>query len=132
MRIRVQIQGFDDRKLEEITAEIKFIFFLSKIAIYLSVGLYEERPSYRRSLHPSKAVAIHDILVWIQIRGSMSLTNGSGSGFGSGSRSLYFHHCPSRCQQKTNLKKSFSAYYFLKVLLHHFSKITSQKEVTKQ
>jgi hypothetical protein len=27
--------------------------------------------------------------------------------------------------------KSFSAYYFLKVLLHHFSKIKSQKEVTK-
>jgi hypothetical protein len=29
-------------------------------------------------------------------------------------------------------KKSFSAYYFLKVHLHHFSKIKSQKEVTKQ
>jgi hypothetical protein len=29
-------------------------------------------------------------------------------------------------------KKSFSAYYFLKVLLHHFSKIKSQKEVTKE
>jgi hypothetical protein len=28
-------------------------------------------------------------------------------------------------------KKSFSAKYFLKVLLHHFSKIKSQKEVTK-
>jgi hypothetical protein len=27
---------------------------------------------------------IHDILVWIQFRGSMHLTNGSGSGFGSG------------------------------------------------
>ncbi len=25
-----------------------------------------------------------------------------------------------------------SAYYFLKILLHHFSKIKSQKEVTKQ
>ncbi len=34
--------------------------------------------------------------------------------------------------KKTNLKKSFSAYYFLKVLLHHFSKIKSQKEVTKE
>jgi hypothetical protein len=31
---------------------------------------------------------------------------------------------------KTILKK-FPAYYFLKVLLHHFSKIKSQKEVTK-
>jgi hypothetical protein len=29
-------------------------------------------------------------------------------------------------------KKRFSAYYFLKVLLHHFSKVKSQKEVTKQ
>jgi hypothetical protein len=28
--------------------------------------------------------------------------------------------------------QSFSAYYFLKVHLHHFSKIKSQKEVTKQ
>jgi hypothetical protein len=29
-------------------------------------------------------------------------------------------------------KISFSAYFFLKVDLHHFSKIKSQKEVTKQ
>jgi hypothetical protein len=28
--------------------------------------------------------------------------------------------------------KSFPAYYFLKVHLHHFSKIKSQKEVTKK
>jgi hypothetical protein len=34
--------------------------------------------------------------------------------------------------KKTNLKKSFSAYYFLKVHLHHFSQIKSQKEVAKQ
>jgi hypothetical protein len=27
---------------------------------------------------------------------------------------------------------SFSAYFFLKVHLHHFSKMKSQKEVTKQ
>ncbi len=49
---------------------------------------------------------IHDILVWIriQIHGYMPLTNGSG--FGSGS--FYFHHWPSRCQQKTNFKKKFS------------------------
>jgi hypothetical protein len=31
---------------------------------------------------------IHDILVWIRIRGSMPLTNGSGCGSGS----FYFHH----------------------------------------
>ncbi len=36
---------------------------------------------------------------------------------------------PSRCQQKTNLlTQFFSAYYFLKVHLHHISKIKSQKE----
>jgi hypothetical protein len=29
-------------------------------------------------------------------------------------------------------KQSFPAYYFLTVLLHHFSKIKSQKEFTKQ
>ncbi len=58
---------------------------------------------------------IHDILVWIRIRGSMPLTNGSGS--------FCFLHWPSRCQQKSNLKKSFFAYYFLKVLLHNFTKI---------
>jgi hypothetical protein len=32
--------------------------------------------------------------------------------------------------KKQIFKKSFSAYYFLKVHLHHFSKIKSQKEVT--
>jgi hypothetical protein len=32
--------------------------------------------------------------------------------------------------KKLIFKKSFPAYYFLKV--HHFSKIKSQKEVTKQ
>jgi hypothetical protein len=30
---------------------------------------------------------------------------------------------------KNYLKKSFSAYYFLKVFLHNFSKVKSQKEV---
>jgi hypothetical protein len=33
---------------------------------------------------------------------------------------------------KKLFKKSFSAYYLFKVHLHHFSKIKSQKEVTKQ
>jgi hypothetical protein len=33
--------------------------------------------------------------------------------------------------KKPILKKSFSAYYFLKVHLHHFSKIKSQREVAK-
>ncbi len=33
---------------------------------------------------------------------------------------------------KKQFFKSFSAYYFLMVNLHHFSKTKSQKEVTKQ
>jgi hypothetical protein len=63
-----------------------------------------------------------------RIRGSMPLTNGSG--FGSGS--VYFHHWPSRCQQKLNFLGVFSEYYFLTVLLNHLSKVKSQKEVTNQ
>jgi hypothetical protein len=31
--------------------------------------------------------------------------------------------------KKTNLKNSFSAYYFLKAHLHHFLELRSQKEV---
>ncbi len=42
---------------------------------------------------------IHDILVWIRIRGSMPMTCGSGS--------CYFHHWPSKRQQKTNFNKKF-------------------------
>jgi Zn-finger domain-containing protein len=34
--------------------------------------------------------------------------------------------------KKLNKKKDFSAYYFLKVHLHHFSQIKSPKEVAKQ
>jgi len=72
----------------------------------------------------SISVRIHDILVWIRIRGSI-LTNGSGSG------SCYFIHWPLK---KTNFSREFPLgfFYFLKVQLHHFSKIKSQKEVTKQ
>jgi hypothetical protein len=34
--------------------------------------------------HWQAVLRIHDILVWIRIRGSMPLTNGSGFGGGSG------------------------------------------------
>jgi hypothetical protein len=54
IRIRIPIKGFDGQKVEKVSAEIKIIFFGSKIAIYFSPGLQKERPSYRRSLHPSK------------------------------------------------------------------------------
>jgi hypothetical protein len=66
---------------------------------------------------------INDILVWIRIRirGSMPLTNGSGS--------FYFHHWPSRCQQKTN--------FFFKVFLYstfwrYFYVIFQRKKVKKK
>ncbi len=67
---------------------------------------------------------IHDILVWIRIwiRGSMPLTYGSEFGSRCGSGSCYFRHLPNF------FKKSFSAYYCLKVHLHHFSKIKNQKK----
>jgi hypothetical protein len=45
---------------------------------------------------------IHDIFVWIRIRGSMPLTLTSGSGCGSGSYYYYFNQWSSRCQQDTN------------------------------
>ncbi len=64
---------------------------------------------------------IHDILVWIRIRGSMPLTNGSGSG------SCYCRHWPSRCQQKSN----FLTQFFLLVTFWRYIyiiKIKSQKE----
>jgi hypothetical protein len=62
---------------------------------------------------------IHDILMWIRIRGSMPLTTGSGS--------CYFRSLPSRRKQKIIIK-SFSAYYFLKIHLNHFSKIKILKK----
>jgi hypothetical protein len=40
----------------------------------------------------------------------------------------FFRHRPSGRQQKTCLKKSFSAFYFLMVQLHHFSKIKVKKK----
>ncbi len=73
---------------------------------------------------------IRGILVRIRIRGSVPLTKGSG--FGSGSGSLYFRLWPSRWQLKIIGFKIFFAHYFLNLLLHHFSKIKSHNEFTKQ
>jgi hypothetical protein len=64
---------------------------------------------------------IHELLVWIPIRGSRRMTNGSG-----------FVIDLQDANKKQFLKKAFLLIYFLKVLLHHFSKIESQKGVTKQ
>jgi hypothetical protein len=69
---------------------------------------------------------IHDILGWIRIRirVSMPLTNGSGSWI----RILLFSSLTFDASKKLIFNTIFSAYYFLKVHLHHFSKIKSQKE----
>ncbi len=47
--------GFDDQKFNKITAGKNTIFLIKNCNIlFLSLGLYEGRPSYRRSLQPSK------------------------------------------------------------------------------
>ncbi len=47
------------------TAEKKIIFIWSNIAFYLSLGLHKGRPSYMRSLHPSKENISHFKITWI-------------------------------------------------------------------
>jgi hypothetical protein len=76
----------------------------------------------------SKAVLrIYDILGWIRIRGSMPLTSGSESG--SWIRILLFSSLTFKKSAKNQFFNIiFSAYYFLKLHLHHFSKIKSQNE----
>jgi hypothetical protein len=39
------------KKLKKFTAGTQIYIFVSKIAIYLSLGLHKERPSYKRSLN---------------------------------------------------------------------------------
>ncbi len=58
VRIRFRIQGFDDQKLKKIQLE-KNLFFRSKIAIYLSLDIRKGRPSFSRSLQPSKEIIQH-------------------------------------------------------------------------
>jgi hypothetical protein len=55
----IRIQGFNDQNLKKITLEKKSNFFGSKTAIYLSLGLHKERPSYRRSFQLSKEAIQH-------------------------------------------------------------------------
>jgi hypothetical protein len=57
-RIRIQIQGFDDQYLKKIYGKT-YIFFSSKIEIYLSLGLHkktsklQENPSVIKRGHPA-------------------------------------------------------------------------------
>ncbi len=84
---------------------------LSPLSIYSLVWVHNFNVVSTVYLPP--VLRIYDILVWIRIRESGS---------------CYFHHWPSRRQQKTILFQIFPAYYFLKVHLHHFSKIKSPKK----
>jgi hypothetical protein len=93
----------------------------------LSLSLFHSQHTSYVALLPPHPLRIHDIFVWIRIRirWSMPLTNGSGSGI----RILLFSSLT--LKMPTINKFLFfllSAYYFLKVHLHHFSKIKSKKE----
>ncbi len=56
----IRIQGFDDQKLKKnYSWNFFYNFFLSKTAIYLSLGLHKVCPSYRRSLQLSKEAIQH-------------------------------------------------------------------------
>ncbi len=61
---------------------------------------------------------IHDILVWIRIRGSIPLTNGSGP---DAYPDPAIFVIDLQDAKKTN-KKKFFTFYFSKVHLRHFSK----------
>jgi hypothetical protein len=52
----IQIHGFDGQKLEK---KIQLKNYIKKIAIYLSLSLHKDVPSYRRSLQPSKEYSQH-------------------------------------------------------------------------
>ncbi len=72
---------------------------------------------------------IHDILGWIRIRGSMPLTSGFGFGSGSWIRILLISSLTFKMLAKNKMFNIIiSADYFLKLHLHHFSKIKSKKE----
>jgi hypothetical protein len=57
---RIRSQDFDDQKLKKKFKAEKKIWI--KTTIFLSLGLYKGRPSYRRSLQPSKVKIEHPAL----------------------------------------------------------------------
>jgi hypothetical protein len=69
---------------------------------------------------------IHDILVRIQILGSVPLTNGTGS------RILLFSPVTFKMPTKNNLSKFLCLSFFKVLQLYHSSKIKSHKDATKQ
>ncbi len=91
----IPIQGFVDYKMKKLTAENKFRFFLSKIAIYLSLDHHKGRLTYRRSLQSSKENIEHlkkwyflNFLLFLWVIFALPdpdpLTSGSGSETHSG------------------------------------------------
>jgi hypothetical protein len=55
IRIWIRIQVFNTKNWKNIQLKIcSNLFFWSKMAIYLSLGLHKERPSYMRCLQPSR------------------------------------------------------------------------------
>ncbi len=76
----IRIQGFNDQKLKKNYSWKKnLLFFWSKTAIYLSLGLHKVCPSYRRSLQLSKE-AIQHFKFFSTFVGHFC-SPGSGSGF---------------------------------------------------
>ncbi len=84
----IRRHGFNDQKLEKnYSWNFFFFFFLSKTAIYLSLGLHKVCPSYRRSLQFSKEAIQHFktwtftnycLLLWV-IFALLDPDSGSGS-----------------------------------------------------
>jgi hypothetical protein len=85
-------------------------------------GIFSNKQSNR------KRATITQVHTGNQCCGSVTFWCGFGSGLGT----CYFRHWPSRRQQKTNLLKKFFCLLICEGTLHNFSKIKSQKEVTKQ
>jgi hypothetical protein len=67
-------------------SKIKNVIFEVEVSCDTEQGKYAGTLSFFRiftgAIHCVAMLRIHDILVWIRIRGSMPLTNGSGSGYG--------------------------------------------------
>ncbi len=90
----------------------------SKSRIYLKSYILGIGSSLHLDLH-----TVLPFLVWIRIRGSMPLTNGSGS--------CYFRHWPSRCQQKTNFLTQFFLLITFGRYIYIIFKDKKSKRVTK-
>ncbi len=84
-------------------------------------------PYFHKTLELLAVLQIHEILLRIQIRGSIPLTN-----LDADPEPAIFVCDLQNVNKKLVFLLSFFAYYFLKVHLHHFSKIKSHTEVTKK